>query len=256
MTISMDSIQMSSPKPPRSIVYGVQGIGKSTLGTRYDKPIFLCVEDGLAGLPDIAHWNINSFNDLMEAFGVLYQEQHDFHTVVLDTVSSFEPLLHAELMRRWNVDSLERVGVNGGGYFKWRVESLGLWQEILEPMDALRDRGMQIVLIGHSTDKEVNPPDNDPYRKYTIDLLNPKAVDLLFRWADIVAFCNYRVYTAVTKETVIKGKTKKTSRALEQSERMMFLSERPAWYAKNRYALPEEVPMEQGKSFDQLIEGT
>ena len=242
MSISLETLKKSTPLPPRDLIYGVQGIGKSTLASQIDEPVFLAAEDGLSGLPGIQHWEIRSFQDAIEAITALHEE-HLFKSVVLDTVSAFEPMLHRRLLDIWSVDSIDKVGANGGGYYKWRNEALPLWQDILDGLDSLRiNKGMRIILIGHSIDKEVKPPEADPYRKYTIDLLNDKASSLLYRWADVVGFCNYKIsVTGTTRDK--RGQVTKAGRAIGTGERVMYLSERPAFYAKNRFDLPNEIPL-------------
>ena len=240
MAITLDSLQKSTARPSRDLIYGVQGIGKTTLATQMSKPVFLAAEEGLGGLLGVDNWRIESYQDALEAITALHGD-HQFQTVVFDTVSAFEPMLLDRLVADWGVDSIEKVGVNGGGFFKWRVESLPLWEMVLRGLDSLRiNKGMRIVLIGHSTSIEIKPPEADPYRKYTLDLLNPKASDLIYRWADVVAFCNYKV--AVTG-AVKKGDKITAGRAIGSGERVMYLSERPAFYAKNRFGLPDEIPL-------------
>jgi len=245
MSISLETLKKSVLMPPRDLIYGVQGIGKSTLASQMDDPVFLAAEDGLSGLPGIQHWEIHSFQDAIEAITALHDD-HRFKSVVLDTVSAFEPMLHRQLLNDWGVDSIDKVGANGGGFYKWRNEALPLWQDILDGLDSLRiNKGMRIVLIGHSIDKEVKPPEADPYRKYTVDLLNDKASSLLYRWADVVGFCNYKIsVTGTTRDK--RGKVTKTGRAIGTGERVMYLSERPAFFAKNRFDLPNEVPLTCG----------
>jgi len=199
------------------------------LASQMDEPVFLAAEDGLSGLPGIQHWEIRSFQDAIEAITALHEE-HPFKSVGFDTVSAFEPMLHRRLLENWGVDSIDKVGANGGGYYKWRNEALLLWQDILDGLDSLRiNKGMRIILIGHSIDKEVKPPEADPYRKYTIDLLNDKASSLLYRWTDVVGFCNYRIsVTGTTRDK--RGQVTKAGRAIGTGERVMYLSERPAFY--------------------------
>jgi len=193
MSISLESLKRSSPLPPRDLVYGVQGIGKSTLASLMPSPVFLAAEDGLSGLEGVAHWEIRSYQDGIDALSALHGE-HPFQTVVFDTVTAFEPMLHRRLIEQWGVDSIDKVGANGGGFYKWRMEALPLWKDILDGFDSLRtNRGMRIMLIGHSTEKEIKPPESDPYRKYTLDLLNDRATSLLYRWADVVVFCKYKL---------------------------------------------------------------
>ena len=137
MSISIQSLKRSSPLPPRDLVYGVQGIGKSTLASLMPSPVFLAAEDGLSGLEGVAHWEIRSYQDGIDALSALHDE-HPFQTVVFDTVTAFEPMLHRRLIEQWGVDSIDKVGANGGGFYKWRMESLPLWQDLLDGLDSLR----------------------------------------------------------------------------------------------------------------------
>lgn len=150
MAISLESLKQSSPLPPRDLVYGVQGIGKSTLASLMPAPVFLAAEDGLSGLEDVVHWEIRSYQDCIDAISALHGE-HAFQTIAFDTVTAFKPMLHRKLIEQWGVDFLDKVGMNGGGYYKWRAEALPLWQDILDGLDSLRvSKGMRIMLIGHS----------------------------------------------------------------------------------------------------------
>jgi len=64
---------------------------------------------------------------------------------------------------------------------------------------------------------------------------------LLFRWSDTVAFCTYRI--SVTGATTDKRGKVTAGRAIGSGQRVMYLSERPAWIAKNRFDLPDEIPL-------------
>jgi len=143
MSSSLETLKKSSPLPPRDLIYGVAGIGKSTLASLMPSPVFLAAEDGLSGLEGIPHWEIRSYGDAIDAISALHGE-HQFQTAVFDTVSAFEAMLHRRLLEMWGVDSLDRVGANGGGFYKWRMEALPLWQDILDGLDSLRlNRGMR-----------------------------------------------------------------------------------------------------------------
>ena len=112
----------------------------------------------MSGLDGVAHWEIRSYQDAVDALSALHGE-HQFLTAVFDTVTAFEPMLHRKMLELWGVDSIDKVGSNGGGFYKWRIEALPLWQDVLDGLDSLRvNRGMRIMLIGHSTEKEIKPP--------------------------------------------------------------------------------------------------
>jgi len=115
MAISLESLKRSSPLPPRDLLYGIQGIGKSTLASLMPSPVFLAAEDGLSGLEGVAHWEIRSYQDAVDALSALHGE-HQFLTAVFDTVTAFEPMLHRKMLELWGVDSIDKVGANGAGY--------------------------------------------------------------------------------------------------------------------------------------------
>ncbi|RLE37773.1 hypothetical protein DRJ17_05860 [Candidatus Woesearchaeota archaeon] len=147
MAISLETLKKSSPMPPRDLIFGVAGIGKSTLASLMPAPVFLATEDGLSGLPGVDHWEVRSYRDAVEAITALH-EDHPFRTLVFDTVSAFEPMLHRRLLELWGVDSIDKVGASGGGYYKWRMEALPLWQEILDGLDSLWiNKGMRNITI-------------------------------------------------------------------------------------------------------------
>src|SRR3990167_61482 len=146
MSISLETLKRSTPLPPRDLIYGVQGIGKSTLASLMPSPVFLAAEDGLSGLEGVAHWEIRSYGNAIEAISALHGE-HLHQTVVIDTVTAFEPMLHCHLIDQWGVDSLDKVGMNGGGYYKWRMEALPLWQEIPYGLGLRRSKKRKRVVL-------------------------------------------------------------------------------------------------------------
>ena len=82
-----------SNAPDRIVVYGVEGVGKTTWAAQAPNPVFLCAEDGVRGLdvPKLLCPNgdeVRTFNDVKVALGALLDEPHDFKSLVIDTVKS------------------------------------------------------------------------------------------------------------------------------------------------------------------------
>ena len=236
MAITLASLKSKSTSaPPRIIAYGVAGIGKSTFAAGSDRPTFIITEDGLGSL-SVPHFPLaRSFDEVMEALAALYTEPHDFKTVVVDSIDWLEPLIWQRACRdnRWS--SIEEPGY-GKGY----IAALDLWRQYLDGLDALRDhRGMTVIQIGHADIKRFDSPEHEPYDRYVIKL-HARASALLQEHADIVLFANYRVSTI--KSDV--GFNKKVTRALGSGERVLYTAERPAFLAKNRYGLPDMLPLD------------
>jgi hypothetical protein len=221
-------------KPPRLLIHGVAGVGKTTFAAEAQRPVFIQTEDGLGTL-DAAHFPLaRTFEEVMEALVALYSEPHDFQTVVIDSVDWLEPLVWGKACRDNGWNSIEDAGY-GKGY----IAALSLWRQYLDGLNALRDdRGMTVIQIAHTDIKRFDSPEHDPYDRYVIKL-HARAAALLQEHSDLVLFANYRISTV--KADV--GFNKKVNRALGSGERVIHTAERPAFLAKNRYGLPETLPL-------------
>jgi len=241
MAISLASLKSGPDKrPPRILMHGVQGIGKTTFAASAPSPVFLQTEDGLGLLDRSTFGLLANFTEVMEALGALYTEDHAFSSLVLDSVDWLEPLVHAEACRRNNWASIETPGY-GKGY----VEALNVWREYVEGLNALRDdKGMVIIQLAHTDVKRFENPETEPYDRYIVKL-HKNAAALLMEHSDIVLFANYRV-------SVVETKDKKSTRAKGAGERRMYTTERPAFLAKNRYGLPGDLPLDWSALAEQI----
>jgi len=116
------------------------------------------------------------------------------------------------------------------------VLALGYWDKFLRGLDKVRERGMAIILIAHNEIKTFTPPDNQNYDRWQVKL-HKLASARIEEWADCVLFANYKAY--VKKENAKDKKGKAVG-----GERVIYTSPNPAYKAKNRYNLPEEIPMD------------
>jgi hypothetical protein len=113
------------------------------------------------------------------------------------------------------------------------------WREILDGLDALRnDRKMAVIVIAHCAIKRFDSPEVEPYDRYQ-PKLQDRSSAILREWADAVLFGNYK--TLVKKDDV--GFSKTSNRGISTGERLLYTNERPAYMAKNRYSLPDHIPM-------------
>jgi hypothetical protein len=235
MAISLASLNRATAlKPPRILIHGVHGVGKTTFAAGASDPVFILTEDGLGTL-DVPHFPLaRTFDQVMQALASLYAEEHAFKTLVVDSADWLEPLVWARVCKDQGWKSIEDAGY-GKGY----VNALDLWREYIEGLNALRDdKGMAILQIAHTDIKRFDSPESEPYDRYVIKL-HSKASALLQEHSDIVLFANYRVSTV--KADV--GFNKKVTRALGSGERLLHTAERPAFLAKNRYGLPDTLAM-------------
>ncbi|MBX3363994.1 MAG: ATP-binding protein [Phycisphaeraceae bacterium] len=221
--------------PRRVLLYGTHGIGKSTFGAMADRPIFIQTEDGLANI-DVDRFPLAvGYGDVLAALGELYTQEHEYRTVVIDSLDWLERLIWGEVCAKRGVESIEDIG-----YAKGYVFALTQWREVLAGLDALRnERGMQVVLIAHAQIEKFANPETDTYDRYS-PRLQKLASALVQEWCDEVLFATYRVLTKTTKE----GFDRKRTQGVGTGERIIRTTERPAHVAKNRLNLPDEIPLD------------
>lgn len=219
-------------KPIRVLLYGVEGVGKSTFGANAPAPIFLGAEDGTAHL-DVSRFPMpESWKEVLDAVRVLTVEAHDFKTLVVDTLDWAEPLLWAHICARDNEKSIESYGY-GKGY----QAALDEWRIFLAAMERMREaKGMHVVLLAHSWIKPFKNPAGPDYDRYEMKL-NAKAGGLLKEWSDVVLFANHDIGAAMDEKT-------KRFKGVSTSARLMFTTRTHAYDAKNRYDLPERMPLD------------
>tara|TARA_Y100000593_G_C4266038_1_gene314821 strand:+ start:554 stop:1339 length:786 start_codon:yes stop_codon:yes gene_type:complete len=234
----LSTIKRSTQLPPRVVVYGVPGIGKTTLAADMPNPVFLPVEDGLGQLDVEAFPRPSTYDEVIGAVTSLIQQDHNYGTLVLDSLDKLEPLIWDHVCDTVPSDKGGKVErIEAFGYGKGYTHALTEWRRLLRGLDILREqKGMSICLIAHSAVVRFESPEADPYERYQLRL-HKHADAAVCEWADAVLFANYKV-------TVIDGggNTDK-KRGVGKGERLIHTNERPAFKAKNRYALPDTLPL-------------
>ena len=232
MAINLKSISQSNGiRPPRIMIYAPHGLGKTTFGASAPNPIFIQTEDGLGAL-SVNHFPLaKSFDEVIEAIGSLYAEDHNFQTVVLDSADWLDNLIWQDVNGKYDAKEL--------AYGKGAVIAADYWRKVLDGFSALRnEKGMAVILIAHTQIKRFDSPEVEPYERY-MPKLQERSSALVQEWADIVLFANFK--TIVKREDV--GFNQKVSRGITTGERMMYTVESPAYLAKNRYNLPSALPL-------------
>lgn len=232
MAISLDNITKGgSDRAPIMVIHGTPGIGKSTFAACAPDPIFLRTEDGLGDLQVATFPELESYEQILEALGALF-ETDDFKTVVIDSLSALEPLIWDKVARDHGKNNLEDIGF-GKGY----IYAMDYWREIMAALKELAKRGIMPVLIAHTDIARFDSPDTDPYDRYQIKL-HKRAFQYLYEQSDIIAFASYPVHVKKKDSDAPKG------RGVQKGGRELTLVEKPAVIAKNRYSMPETVALD------------
>jgi AAA domain len=226
---------------PRILIHGTSGVGKTTWAAGAPSPIMVPLEEGIGTLEIPRFPLIKEWLDVMDVIGALHEE-HDFLTVIFDSLDWLQPIIERETCSRNGWSSIEQPG-----YGKGPAAALGVWREFLAGVDSLRmNKGMSVVCICHSLVKRFDDPTSDPYDRYVLKLA-PSASALMIEWSDATLYAAYKTYTAKSGT----GEQKKV-RGVGSGERVLHTTERPAFLAKNRYQLPDELPLDYAAFADAI----
>lgn len=228
------------PMPPRILVYGTEGIGKSTFAAQSPRPIFVQTEDGLNEIDTDKFPLAVSYEQVIAALTELRSQDHGYETVVIDSLDWLERLIFDKLCIEHGVSSIDKVG---GGYGKVYTMALDKWSEIIAHLNALRnERGMLVLLIAHSKVERFEDPESSPYDRYS-PCLHKYATSLITQWCDAVLFATRKMRTQ--SEDAGFGRKRTIAHAIGAAggDRVLRCVGGPSCVAKNRYGITEELPL-------------
>lgn len=262
MAISLSSLTSTKrADPPVTLLYGVDGIGKTSLAAEFPNPLYLFTE-GEKPPSDIEIATprddkgkpraIQSFDELMDyetgAFAQLLAGGHDFKTVIVDSLDGFAPLSDAVTAARIGAASVtDNSKGSPAAYGNGITETAVEWGRFMKACSALSHAGMYVVLLAHPEIKRFDSPVTDPYDRYVVKL-NKHASAVVRERCDVVGFMNRRV-SLKTKELNSK---KEVTHAEGGKEIQIHLNEGAGFLAKNRFGAPDAIPYRKGQGFAEL----
>ncbi|MCT3113128.1 ATP-binding protein [Lactococcus lactis] len=214
------------------VLYGVEGIGKSTFASQFPSPIFIDTEGSTSNmnvqrLPKPTSWQM-----LMDEVDYVRQSQV-CQTLIIDTADWADYLCQTYLCAKNKWESIESPGY-GQGYVYVREE----FGRLLNKLSDLTEMGINIILTAHTEMKKEEKADEfGKYDHYQLKM-SKYAAALVKEWADMVLFANF--------ETTIITDSKTKSKKAVGGNRVIYTTHHPAWDAKNRHNLPDKLPLEFG----------
>lgn len=217
----------------RIVVYGSEGIGKSTLAAEMPQPVWLDVEGGTNQLPVARLPRPTSWAMLMDETRAVRDGEVECSTLVVDTADAAEVLCTRDLLGREGKSGIEDFGYGKG--YTYLAES---FSRLLDMLGEVVERGANVVVVSHATMRKFERPDESgAFDRFELKL-SKKVAPMVKEWADMVLFCDYKTYVTVGKD----GKAKASG-----GQRVIRTAHHPCWDAKNRLGLPDEIPMRLGE---------
>lgn len=243
----MQIIKGKIPCAKKVLIYGPEGIGKSTFAAQFPEPVFIDTEGSTKDM-DVARFEkASSWTMLMEQIRYVKQNPSTCKTLVIDTVDWAEQMCVADLCARYGKKGVEDFGY-GNGYV-YAKEEFG---RFLNALEEVVEAGVNVVLTAHAQMRKFEQPDEmGSYDRWELKLgkkTSSQTAPLAKEWADMVLFANYKTWSVAVDD---KGKKRKA----QGGARVMYTSHHPCWDAKNRYGLPDEAPFEYDV-IRPIIEGT
>lgn len=235
-------ISKPADRPVVVTILGDAGMGKTSLAASFPNPIFIRAEDGLQAVPaDIrpdALPVLQSVDDLWEQLQALIVEEHDYKTVVIDSVTALERLFIQHVI---DSDPKKPKSINqaNGGYGAGLSAVATLHQRVRKAAGILNERkGMHVVFIAHAETETLELPDQDPYTRYSLRL-GKKSVAPYVDDCDVVGFIRLRTFT------MGDGERKK---AISDGTRELVCHATASNVSKNRYGITEPLEVSAGSN--------
>jgi hypothetical protein len=221
-------------EPLSLLVYGVEGVGKTSFAAGAPSPIIIGAENGSAELGHVRRLSPTTLEDVTGLLDELRTEQHDYRTIVIDSLDWLEPMVQDATCRRCNASSIEEIG---GGWGKGYKEADTDWRALMKALEDVRARGMHVILVAHTELESTDNPDASQadYKRHTLKL-QKRARGLVKEWSKAILFASFETASTTDKAT-------KKTKGVDTGRRLLHTRWSAAYDAKNRLWLPPELPL-------------
>lgn len=242
MTLEIKSTLRESPI--RAVIFGKDGVGKSTFCAAAPRAVFIAVENGLDNIDAQAVPMPEEWVDLIEYVQALSNDER-CGTIVIDSLDWAEQLCWRHVCAQGDDKGRKQKNIESFGYGKGYVAALAEWRVLLNELTVARRNGKNVLLIAHAERKAVKNPTGEDYDAWAIKL-NAKAAGLIREWVDVVGFAELDV-------AIIEGKDKNDrAKGISTGRRVLRTQPAAGYDAKTRFTLPDRVPLDWS-TFDRLV---
>jgi hypothetical protein len=221
-------------------VHGDEGVGKTTFAAGAPDPVFIDAEQGSMNL-DVVRFQFDdqgrtmprTFEEFLEAVRAVERETHPYKTLVVDTLDAIEALIWQHICARDGKENITAYGYGKGENYV----ALDEWRKLIAALERVRARGVNVLTLSHTITKRFDDPEGDGYDRRILKL-HEKAGGLVKERADAVLYAKFEVVKTKSKDD------RKKVRAVMTDARFLCTKRTGSYDAKNRYDLPDELPLD------------
>lgn len=211
------------------VIYGPEGIGKTTLAAAFPDPLIIDTEGGTAHMDVRRIDKPESWEELLSIIKEVAATPDICKTLVIDTADWAEQLVTNYLCTKYKQSSIESFGY-GKGYTYLAEE----FAKLLSACDQIIAAGIHVVITAHAKMRKFEQPDEmGAYDRWELKV-SKQVAPLLKEWADFLFFCNYQTFVVTTETNTAKA---------QGGKRVIYTTHHPAWDAKTREPLPEVLDL-------------
>ena len=213
-------------------IYGSEGVGKSTLASKLPHPIFIDTEGSTEHMTVVRYPRPQSWQDIMDMVTDAGNLLNPGNTLIIDTLDWADTLCTRSLCREKKWGSIEDAGY-GKGYVMLGEK----FSELLAKLTELADKGINVGFCAHAQLRKVEKPEETGAYDHWELKCSKRVAPMVKEWCDLLLFCNY-------DSLVIHGSNPMEKNRITGNKRVMYANHAPTFDAKNRFGLPDKMPLE------------
>lgn len=233
-------IEGKEKRPLKIVIYGPEGIGKSTFASKFPDPLFIDTEGGTSNL-DVRRIKCSkSWDELLLIVKEIIKNPTICKTLILDTADWSETMCINAVTEKYRKNNIEDFGY-GKGY----TYLLDEYTRLLSLFDELIEVGINVVITAHAKPRKFElPEEQGAFDRYEMKLTRQVA-PVIKEWCDALFFVNYKIYVVTTENNTKKA---------QGGKRVLYTTHNPTYDAKNRFDLPEELEL-KFEAIEHLFDG-